>query len=300
MTFGGVVLWLFSAIGAVTAVVQIWKWVHGRRAERGLARLLESYVDQEEAEATRAELHRLEQTLRDLRVRAPEIARRMHLEQRRRDLADTIGRAWAEYVDLGVKLDEPDPAGGLPEDIVTKLRTEIEPLYELEQRERRRTRILLVLVVAALVLPAPFTPQSLLYLIVNGLSAVLLLPDGIGGWVAYISGVVVTALGLAGGLALGWWIALYRPSLQRRRPWLAVSVVTGLFVVLGDAGSFWITLSSLGWGYVDRTAAGVNAVAGSFAAISGCCLGLAGVRPQLHWQNLLARLTRSWVLNNRS
>src|SRR5207244_1587770 len=113
-----------TILGGVTAVVQLWKWYKGRRSEKGLNILLESLADKADAETAKRELSKLTEELRELRLQAPVVARRMHLEQRQRDLAQEIGRAWSEYETVSAELSMA-PSADFPAEVIEIIRLEI-------------------------------------------------------------------------------------------------------------------------------------------------------------------------------
>lgn len=61
-----VVMWVLTLIGAVAAIQQLWKWATGRKAERGLNKLLETLADQADADEVRQEVNQLRVTLEEL------------------------------------------------------------------------------------------------------------------------------------------------------------------------------------------------------------------------------------------
>lgn len=275
-----IILWIFSALGAVTAVVQILKWVRGRRADRGMEEFYESVADRKDTKAARAELQNLKQNLRDLRTIAPAMAKRLHLEQRKRDLENTLGSAWDEYLELCRELGDSAPSMRLPADLIDILQSDIEPRYRAEQRSRRRVTLLLVLMAAALLLPAPFTPRSLLYLIALLFFAVLTIPAGMGK-LAYLCGPTMTFVGLALGLAAGFWaLRLWQVSLPRR-PVIIGIIATGAVVICGNGLSAWATLTALNYGEGGdfHPAIVLNSIDCLLAAAIGCCLVLGRLRP---------------------
>ena len=151
--------------------MQSWKWITGSRAERGSKVFFETQADRADSKKTQADLKRLQESLGDLKAIARSLARQMHLEQRKADLETALGRSWDEYRAVIFELGQPGRPLDLPPELVEVLEREIEPKYRTDQKERRRTYRLLLVLVAAFVLPLPFTPSSVIYLAAIVLSA---------------------------------------------------------------------------------------------------------------------------------
>jgi hypothetical protein len=244
---GTVITWLFAVLGAVTAVVQIWKWTRGRRADRGLEIFLESQADREDAETAHEELKHLQEALDNLKVTARSLAHQMHLEQRKIDLERTLGRSWEEYKELLFELGQPESHSALPSELVDILVSDIAPRYRTEQRERRRTNRLLLILVAALLLPLPFTPSSMLYLVAAFFSYIIMLPAGIGE-LAYASGLTLTFAGVLCGIVMAMLtVRRWHISLPVRGARVA-AIILSIAIILTNAWSIWAVYTTLYWG----------------------------------------------------
>ena len=240
----------------------------------------ESVADRKDTKAARAELQNLKQNLRDLRTIAPAMAKRLHLEQRKRDLENTLGSAWDEYLELCRELGDSAPSMRLPADLIDILQSDIEPRYRAEQRSRRRVTLLLVLMAAALLLPAPFTPRSLLYLIALLFFAVLHNSS----WYGQVGLSLRTHNDICRSRSrTSRWIlgASSMAGQSARRPVIIGIIATGAVVICGNGLSAWATLTALNYGEGGdfHPAIVLNSIDCLLAAAIGCCLVLGRLRP---------------------
>jgi hypothetical protein len=240
------ITWVFAAIGFVTSVVQIWKWVRGRKADRGFEIFLESQVDRKDAEATRVKLSELEENLSDLKAVARSIARRIHLEQRKEDLEKTLGSSWIEYEGIINELGRPAPTPGLPPELLDALVSDIGPRHVAERKEIRRNNRLLLVLAAALLLPLPFTPQSVVYLAATLLAGAAIIPPG-AGEVAYICGPILTVLFIFLGILAGVFIEKRRQIDISGRSSRVLALAAGALLVIGNGIAGWAVFNSLYW-----------------------------------------------------
>jgi hypothetical protein len=132
---------------------------------------------------------------------------------------------------------------------------------------------------AALLLPAPFTPRSLLYLAVEALFVVAALPTGIGTF-ALFCGIIMTIIGLICGLAMGFWTVRVKRLAALRRPWVIGAITVGTIAIGGNVWSVFETLNALNFGTGGdyRPAIVINAIDCVIAATAGYFLIVAGLR----------------------
>lgn len=261
---GDLILWGFSALGAVTAAIQIWKWIAGRRAERGLQRFLERYADEAEADLARTDLTVLRTAVAELQEAAPRLARRLHLEQRRQELVSAVGRDVAEYARLSAELSAAGISAKLSPTAAAVLQAEIQPAFTRKQRERRRLLILLSVLVASALLPPPFTPRDMLSDLLGALEAVFWNPPRLGDKSMFFP-VLVGSLGCLFGYRLAPRLQGHISSLAAKGAMLrmvgAVAVTLGLAAAAVSAS-------------VAYAESGYDTRAGSVSgAMNAACLG---------------------------
>jgi hypothetical protein len=234
---------VLGTFAALVAIVQIWKWVSGRRGDRGLSRMGEEFASKKDLKAIRGDIRRLEKDKESLQVAVPALATKLHLEQRKSDLKDSLAKTWDEYNEVKRRLAENISVEGISPALLALLETEIEPRYRAQQRERRRTRFLLIIMAAALLLPAPLTPQSLLYLIGGAVAIVAAIPQTLGEF-ALAAGAILTAVGFTAGFFLTTSWLRRTMNLQVRQHLSRVSFIAlALLLVVGNLWSGWLTLT---------------------------------------------------------
>jgi hypothetical protein len=161
--------WAFTVLGAAAAAQQLARWVTGRRADRGLQRFLESYEDKAEAEMAGVKFRGLTEAVAELEAAAPQVARRLYLQRRAEDLADSIGAQLSEYADIQREVESgASDLNNLRPEAKEIIEVDILPRHGRREQDSRRMRLLLTAVVLLLVVPYQLAPATRLTMLILG------------------------------------------------------------------------------------------------------------------------------------
>jgi len=164
------VLAIATLLGGLAAVQQIIKSVRRRREDAALTKLLGAIADSTDADAARAELDRVLQSLetskRALEDDVPRQARILFLENRRQALIDGITSDYRALERTSQELEAlSEPSLPAIADLPASVRNAIETLVLRSEstrgRESRMLRLLIGLLVVTLLLPV--SPSALVY-----------------------------------------------------------------------------------------------------------------------------------------
>lgn len=292
--FESVVTWIFAIIGFVTSVIQIWKWISGTKVDRGIKILAETLADEESADEASRKFTEIEVKLEDLKKSARQIARRMHIEQRKADLEKVLASSWVEYAEVVGELGQPPVSSDLPDELVDALVSDIEPRYVAERKEARLNRNILIALAVVLLLPLPFTPRSAITLAVEFFMALLVFPGEMGNF-AYISGPALTLIGGLCGIAAGLYL-VRRLNFRIPHHVAKVSVVcVAVVLVIGNFIAGWGVYNTLNWDTGNFTLASwVNGVNLISAIAAGALIAFSGMFPR--FLRTLRTVTGQWRL----